>query len=450
MKLWNLATFLAVLLLILSGCSVKPKPKKEPVVDETLPIVQLTKNGTIADINAIALEWASIDDQRVKGIYIYKTSLDEKKSASDEYYDTVNNRFSTHYVDMEISPNSKYSYYFKTYSDKAESRPSQPTIITSLPQMDSVTWLHSIQNMPRSAKIIWRPHTNQKVKAYLIQRRTLKAEYWKDIATVNGIHSAEYIDKELKDNFTYIYRIRALTYDNLTSEPSKEVKVITKALPKELMKIEATTNLPKKIEIKWEKTQTVDFSNYNLYRASNVDGNYKLVARLSGNSYVDAVEEDGKQYFYRVSVIDKDGLESIHDNYSIQGTTLVKPTAPALVEAKFIDGKVKISWSKSDSKVKSYIVQKRYRKSILDNSIEDFEGIKGLEFIDSEVEAEKVYYYTVFSVDVNGIKSEPSIEIELKIGNILPNNEFKQNIQGSNVENKNSNEEVIIPTQDFN
>ena len=450
MKLWNLATFFAVLLLILSGCSVKPKPKKEPIVDETLPIVQLTRNGTIADINAIALEWVSIDDQRVKGIYIYKKSLDNKNSVSDEYYDTVDNRFSTHYVDTKVSPDSQYSYYFKTYSAEAESRPSKPTIITSLPPMDSITWIHSIQNMPRSAKIIWRPHTNQKVKAYLIQRRTLKSEYWKDIVTVKGIHSAEYIDENLKDKFTYIYRIRVLTYDNLTSKPSEEVKVITKALPKELVKIETTTNLPRRIEIKWEKTQTNDFLNYNLYRASNLDGRYKLLAAIKENSYVDNIEEDAKQYFYRVSVVDKDLLESIHDNYSIQGITLVKPTAPALVEAKLVDGKVKISWSKPDSRIKSYTVQKRYKKSFLDNSIEDFENIKGLEFIDSEIEVEKVYYYKVFSIDINGIKSEPSMEIEIKIGNILPNNGSQKNIQGSNVEQINYNEDLITPIKDFN
>ena len=127
------------------------------------------------------------------------------------------------------------------------------------------------------------------------------------------------------------------------------------------------------------------------------------------------IEEDGKEYFYRVGVVDNDKLESVNKNYSVLGKTLVKPNTPSLVEVKLLNGKVKMSWISSDTRVKSFSVQKRYKKNILENSIEDFENIKGLEFTDSEIDADKVYYYKVFAVDANGIKSEPSIEAELKI-----------------------------------
>ena len=97
MKLLTLITFYTASLLILSGCGVKALPKKEAVIDDTLPVVTLTKNGTIVDVNAIALEWAPIDDQRVKGIYVYRVNVDAiATSSSDEYYDTVESRFSTH------------------------------------------------------------------------------------------------------------------------------------------------------------------------------------------------------------------------------------------------------------------------------------------------------------------------------------------------------------------
>ena len=463
MKLWIQVTLYTVSLLILSGCVAKVTPKKEAIIDDTLPVIQLTKNGTIVDINAIALEWASFDDPRVKGVYIYRVALDEKKIPKDEYYDTVDNRFSTHYLDTEINPDSKYNYYFKTFSTKAESRKSKTTLIKSLPLMESTTWIHSIQGMPRSAKIIWRPHTNEKVEKYIVQRRTLKAEHWDNIATVKGRLNAEHIDKKLKDKFTYIYRVRAVTYDNLTSKPSAEVKVITKALPKELTRIEATTTLSRKIEIKWEKSETKDFAQYRLYRASKVDGKYKLIAYLIKNSYVDIIEKDAQQYFYRVSVVDKDGLESIHDNYSVQGRTLLKPMAPSLVDAKLIDGKVKISWTNSDARVKSYIVQKKYKKNLFESSIEDFQNIKGTQFVDSEIEAGKVYYYKVFSVDKNGILSEPSIVVELKTDKELPNNNFKrkaqkiegddffvEEVQDTKVNSDNFEEDVVTPTQDFN
>lgn len=454
MKLWTLITLCTASLLILSGCGAKPTPKKEAVVDDTLPIVKLTNNGTIADVNAIAFEWELITDPRVKGVYIYKIDLDNAKVDSDEYYDTVDNRFSTHYLDSNVEPNSKYGYYFKTYSANAESKKSKITTISSLPLMESVAWLHSIGSMPRSAKIIWRPHTNQKVKAYIIQRKTLEEDIWRDIATVNGRLNAEYIDKNLKDNYTYKYRIKTVTFDNLVSKPSQEVTVVTKKLPKELTQITASTDLPKKIEIKWEESDTKDFLVYRLYRSSSIDGSYKVVIDTKKNSYVDLIEEDGKEYFYRVSVFDKDKLESAYENHSVLGKTLIKPKSPSLVEAKLVNGKVTISWVSSDSRDKSFTVQKRYKKSFIESSIEDFENIKGTQFIDSEIEAGKTYYYKVFSVDTHGIKSEPSIEIELKIEdktvkNTLSNTE-KTLQQNNSVDVNKADEEIIIPIQDFN
>ncbi len=419
MKLFNLVTSCAVSLLILSGCAGTPTPKAEPIIDESLPTVKLTKNGTKSDINAIALEWGSISDPRVRGVYVFKGSLGEKETQEIAYFDTVKSRFTTHYLDTKIKPETEYTYQFKVYSEDAEGMMSPTTTISSLPVMDSVTWIHAVQNMPRSAKIIWRPHSNEKVNGYRIQRRTLEAKEWTDVVIVDGRLSAEYIDMELKDKFTYIYRIRALTYDRLTSNPSKEVKVVTKPLPASIENIQATKKLPRKIEITWDKSQTKDLSVYRIYRSTNIDGSYEMLSELNDNGYVDNIEEDAKVYFYKVSVVDKDGLESKYDEESAQGATLVKPMAPDLVEAKLVKEEVKISWTQSDKRVKTHVVSKRYKKSLFDEATEEFEDIKGLEFIDPEIAADKTYYYIVYSVDENGIKSEPSIEVQLKTDKIL-------------------------------
>ncbi len=468
MKLLTLVTLCTASLLILSGCGGNvPIPKKEAVIDTTLPIVELTANGTIIDSGSIALEWKAIDDQRVEGVYIYKVSLDENDSNKNEYYDTVNSRFSTHYLDTKIEANSRYAYYFKTYSAKAESQKSETTIITSLPQLESVIWIHSTQGMPRSAKVIWRPHANEKVKAYIIQRRTLQESKWSDIATVNGRLNAEYIDENLQDNFTYKYRIRVLTYDGIVSKPSEEVSVVTKELPAEIMQIVASTDMPKKIEIHWRGTQASDFLMYRVYRSVSINGSYEMLAETKNSSYTDKIDEDSKEYFYRVSVVDRDKLESVNSNFTALGRTLVKPSAPSLAEAMFVNGQVKLSWVSSDSRAKSYIVQKKFSKSFLESSIEDFKNINGNQFLDSNVEYEKTYYYKIFAVDANGIKSEPSIEVKLKIEDksMVPKRANPSSVQQNRVEQNVVQErkvqpsspispapieEVIIPMQDFN
>lgn len=453
MKLWILTTFCTASLLILSGCGAKPTPKSEAVVDKTLPIVKLTNNGIFVDTNAVAFEWESVKDERVNGVYIYKTKMDSNVTGSD-YYDTVNNRFSTHYLDTKIEPDTKYYYYFRTFSDKAESLRSEITSINSLPVLESVSWIHSIKDMPRSAKIIWRPHTNQKVNSYVIQRRTLEQDVWEDIATIEGRLNAEFLDFGLKDNFVYMYRIKVLTFDNILSTPSQIVKVVTKELPQEVTNIVATRDLPRKIKITWDKSTYKDFSRYNLYRSKNVNGSYELIAKLQNNEFIDAISEDAAQYFYRVSVVDIDDLESNHDNQSVQGLTLSKPKAPAILEAKLIGNKVQLIWNEVDPRTKSYVLLKSFKTSWFKEVNEEVEGITVKRFVDSNIEPNMTYYYKIFAVDENSIRSEPSIKIEFKSPETLKGSASKsstvqkqQTVTSPSVEVQS---ERIIPVQDFN
>ena len=414
MKLWTLSTFCAASLLVLSGCGATPKPKEEVVTDSTLPMVTLTKNGTVVDMKAIAFEWKSIKDPRVKGIYIYKKNPDTKETKSElEYYKTIESRFTTHYVDIDVVPDTKYSYAFKTFAKDSEGVQSRVIVLNSLPVLESVSWIHSITDMPRSAKIIWRPHTNQKVKSYIVERKTLEDDSWERLAVIEGRLNAEYIDLNLNDNFVYNYRVRVETFDDILSSPSQIVKVITKALPTGISKITTTKNLPKKININWEKSTAKDFGLYYVYRSESVDGSYDLVATLHNNRFEDKIGEDGKSYFYRVSVVDKDGLESKHEKLSIQGMTLQKPETPDVVKVNEVNGNIEITWSSNDSRINTFTVTKTHKKSWIDQVTEDFEGIKGNKFVDREVLADSEYTYIIHGIDKYGIKSEPSIEMKI-------------------------------------
>lgn len=457
MKLWKLTTLLTVSILTFSGSvETTPKPSDKAVVDSTLPVVQLTKNGVFVDMHAIGFEWSSINDPRVKGVYVYKKTLD-KEDSKYKYYNTVKSRFVTHYVDEDVRPSSQYSYFFKTFSKDFESEPSKERVVNTLAPLESVSWIHAIQNMPRSAKVIWRPHINQIVKSYIIERRTLAEDKWRKLSTVKGRLNAEYIDEDLKDNHVYKYRVRVLTYNDITSNPSEEVKVVTKALPKGVDEIVATKNLPKKIRVNWIMAPNDDFSHFNLYRSKSIDGGYDLIKSTKEIEYTDEIDKDGKDYFYRVSVIDKDGLESKHDVISAYGQTLAKPATPSLVEVGMVGDNLEIKWSSSDPRVKSFIVNKSIKKGWFDKTTEEFVGIKGNTFVDKAVEPSTTYFYEVYSVDKFSIKSKPSIEVkftttetqgktiapkEVKPAEIQRTKESKESVE---VENEN----VVQPVDDF-
>lgn len=416
MKLWKLTTFYTVSLLIFSGCALgTPSPKEEMLIDTTLPVVTLTEHGTFVDMKAIGFEWKSVKDPRVQGIYVYKATPDEEKGlGSLEHYKTIKGRFSTHYIDFDVKPSTTYRYSFKTFSADAESKESKVVTVASQKVLDSVSWIHSETGMPRTAKIIWRPHSNEIVESYILERSTLENEDWKELDEIEGRLNAEYIDKELKDNYVYKYRLRAKTYNDIISSPSDVVKVITKALPLSIDNIQATNNLPKKIKVTWSPSTAKDFELYNVYRAENMDGTYTLVATLHNPIFEDeAIEKDGQSYFYRVSAVDKDGLESEHDTLSIQGMSLIKLNPPAIFNATLVDNKIEIVWGRVDPRTRSYIIRRTQQKGWFDKTVEEYKNITNKRFVDNRIIDNATYTYMIYAVDENGIVSNPSIEINL-------------------------------------
>ena len=456
MKLWHLNSLLIVSLALFSACAgSKPKPI-ENVVDKTLPMVELTKNGTIVGMKSIAFEWKSMKDPRVEGIYIYKASPSKSENYADnelKFYKTIDNRFSTHFLDDEVEPDTQYRYAFATFSKDAYGVQGKTIVVNSLPVLSSVSWIYSVTGMPRTAKIIWRPHSNQKVKAYIIERQTLENKEWEKIATVEGRLSAEFIDTDLKDNYVYKYRIKVETYDDIISTPSQIVKVVTKPLPKGIQKIQASKNLPKKIKITWEKSMDKDFGLYYLYRSEDIDGDYELIATLHNPVFVDEINEDGKRYFYRVSVVDKDGLESEHDKISIQGMTLVKPETPSVLKVKLVDNKrIELQWNSTDPRVRSFTVVKKEKQGWFDTITQEIKSLTSSKFIDTEIKPETKYTYTVYAVDENGIKSEPSLEAEITTQEIpegvavesTPNENTANEVKEETV-----TEEIVSPVNDL-
>ncbi len=414
MKFYKMSILWIASLLILSSCAQTPTPPNEIKIDTSLPQVVLTQNGVIVDMKTVAFEWNSIKDPRVEGVKIYRQDPTSNESDFEEHA-VVENRFQTHYLDQDVEPQRLYQYRFRTFSKEGYGAQSDIVSARTLPIFGSVSWIHSIAGMPRSAKIIWRPHASERVNSYIIERKTLDADKWTEIDKVTGRLNAEYIDEGLKDGFVYVYRIKSVTYDGIVSTPSQAVKVVTKPLPKSITKIKTSSNLAKKIKIEWEKSLEPDFMLYHLYRAQRVDGSYELIAKLQkSNSFIDEVGEDGKSYFYRVSVVDKDGLESEHEKKSIHGVTRPKPATPIIIDAKVIDATIELMWNKNDVRSVSFDVERVESAGWFKSKTEIYEGIKTEHFVDKNILADMKYSYTVYGVDKDGVRSKPSVAAEVK------------------------------------
>ncbi|MBA3026346.1 MAG: fibronectin type III domain-containing protein [Sulfurimonas sp.] len=457
MKLLTLATLLSASLLIFSGCANSPKPQKDIPVDATLPMVELTQNGVVADMNAIAFEWKSIKDPRVEGIYVYKIDPNFKSDSDvgESYYEKIDGRYSTHYTDHKVQPNTDYRYYFRTYSKDSKSSQGRLIGVKSLDVFDSVSWIYSVTDMPRSAKIIWRPHVNEKVEYYIIERKAVDEDKFIEVGKVKGRLSVEFIDTDLKDNHIYTYRLFALTYDGIKSKSSEIVKVVTKPLPESVTNIQVTRHLPKSVKVTWDESHARDFYQYYLYKSESFDGNYELVAKLFKNTHLDKFEEDGKNYFYRVSVVDKDGLESKHDDYTAQGSSLGKPTAPAIVASGYKNNAIEFTWNNLDPRNQNFIVTREERVGWFEELHEDYRGLKSQTFVDRNLKPNTTYIYKVYGVDKYNIMSKPSepltiVTPETTKANPVQNRQVPQEVQITPVQNVEiQGEDTIIPVENL-
>ncbi|MCI7447643.1 fibronectin type III domain-containing protein, partial [Campylobacter sp.] len=185
--------FLALSLLI-SGCALASlqASKKETLNAE---LATISNFNTISEMTQIAFEWERSEDPKVAGYNLYRA----KDGGELQKIATIKDRFSTHYVDTGLEPNTSYQYAMSTYDkDGAHSQMGSIYTIQTLSSFPAVEFTQVITNLPLKAKIIWSPHEDLRVSSYVIERSKAGANNWSKIAEVKGRLSAEYIDSGLK------------------------------------------------------------------------------------------------------------------------------------------------------------------------------------------------------------------------------------------------------------
>jgi hypothetical protein len=380
-------------------------------MDPNLPVPSL--NGSLSDINTIAFEWKAITDPAVGGYSVYRSNPVENNQTLIRIA-TIDSRFSTHYVDEKLAPNTLYHYRFTSMSKEfTESNGSETMEASTLPMIAPVSFFQSVGNMPRSAKLLWRPHPNARISGYIIDRLNVNDQKWSELKIIEGRLNAEYIDRDLKDGQVYYYRIRAVTFDKLITQPSETAKVSTKPLPKEVQGITATTNLPKAIMLKWEPTVVEEFSHYNVYRSASSNGNYVYRVKLTDTTFTDTTKEDEEPFFYKITAVDKDGLESPTGSIVTRGASLAKPRAPIVFDGKISAAGANLQWAKNDERIVSYTVIKTTKKSWIERESIEINGIKETTFQDTSIKPNVGYIYQVVGVDKDGVRSTPTAGIEL-------------------------------------
>lgn len=403
MRRFHLSICLASLTLLFNACSVAElTTPKQTQLNESLPKVQSLKS--ISDLSNVAFEWEPLYSENIQGFYLYRSS---EKEPQMKLVATIKDKFQTHYVDTKLESGTKYQYMMKTFNEQGHfSEEGQVIEIATQPRPEPLAFVQAIINLPGRIKLIWRPHTDLRVNAYIIEKKKVEDKKFAKIGEVKNRLSAEFID-EVKANENFLYRVSALTFDGVQSEPSEVLNSTSKALPPEITHLSASNDLNGKIMLSWDAPVYEDFSYFKIYATSSSFLPFTLLAKTDKNSYEDIVQGAGESKQYKITMVDKDGLESPMPKKGVEGKTLGLPASPSIILAQITNEGIVLEWVDNDNRAVEYEV-KRYGGD--QNAI--FKGIKEKRLRDIKALAGVEYSYEVIGIDELGQRSAPSSKVK--------------------------------------
>jgi len=348
-----------------------------------------------------------VSDPRVVGVRIYRDNPGEKDKKIYRIA-TIGDTLHTHYIDSGLLPETTYRYRFTTLDAQGrESMPNRTIAAKTLGLPEPVSYFTATKELARSAKLLWRPHPDLRIVGYEIERLDPGEKSFHRIGSVDGRLNAEYIDRDLDDSSIYRYRIVAVSFDGKKSAPSEEVSVSTKPLPLPPKQLNAGNNGIRTIALSWEASPNKDIAYYKVYRADSPDGYFSYRAKVDRTSFTDKTDEDGARYFYKVTAVDQDGLES-PSGEAVAGTTKAAPEAPELLGLAVSDNAVVIRWKSRDPRTRSYELHKSTSSGWFDTNETVIRDIRMTTYTDANIAPGTEYEYAVVAVDKDGLKSAPS------------------------------------------
>ncbi|MBQ4530018.1 MAG: N-acetylmuramoyl-L-alanine amidase [Lachnospiraceae bacterium] len=298
------------------------------------------------------------------------------------------------FKDTKLSTGTTYYYKVEAYKTEKDtvSAGIMSKAASAKPTLTEPAEVTVVSRSYNSIKVSWSKVPG--AKSYEVYRSTSKNSGYKKVATVTKKY---YIDKNLKTNVKYYYKVKAVRGNN-SSGYSKIMN--TKAVPSATTSIVITSRDYNTLEVKWKKVAGAD--KYALYRSTKEKSGFKKIATVTSTTYIDSKVKGGIKYYYKVvpykgKAAGKEKIES--------GIAVTKPVANVKVKNTSATSN-KISWSKSAG-AESY---KIYRSTEKDGSYKSIGTTKKTVYTDKKAKTGVEYYYKVCGVvkGYEGEFSEPS------------------------------------------
>ena len=260
-------------------------------------------------VKSILIEWTPPPDPEVKGYIIYRSSSPEGTFVEIQ---RIKEKKKSSFLDgdrlkKKLTDGTRHYYRMRSYN-KVDVLSEETEVVSAqtkkVPQ--APTGLRALAQEARMIPLSWNPNPEKDIKHYIIYRSGGAEKKYKKIAAKPG-DKTNFIDTKLADGTTYSYKIRAADVDGLESEFSETASAITKAAPSSPKGAKAQGG-KRKVTISWEANPEADITRYQIYKKTAFG--FKKSGSTQGPSYTDGKLKDGKTYTYKITALDKDGLES--------------------------------------------------------------------------------------------------------------------------------------------
>jgi fibronectin type 3 domain-containing protein/TolB-like protein len=286
---------------------------------ETLPSVSVsavtkgtppTPKGLKAQngqVKMVDLRWTINPEEEVEGYNLYWSKEKTGKYVLLKRIDSRSINSFTHGGGNEKIEDNRIYYYTMTSFNKVdvESVRAETVSATTKPRPVKPSRLKGEALKVKQVPLSWAANPEKEIAFYHVYRSTGSGDDFSSIAKVQGKNS--YIDKELKDGFTYRYKIQAEDKDELLSDFSDSISVQTKTKPQKPSGLTGDFR-DGKVDLTWKAAIEPDVTHYVVFE-KRFFGLEKIdIAKKT--TFSDSGLVKGKNKTYAVTSVDRDGLES--------------------------------------------------------------------------------------------------------------------------------------------
>lgn len=174
-----------------------------------------------------------------------------------------------------------------------------------------------------------------------------------------------------------------------------------------------------KIYLEWPTALTTGIVGYNLYRQDIANGHDERIngAPIQSPSYIDTVALDGRQYLYRVTLIDQFAQESFPSQaVTVTVADRLPPQIPGNLLAQLVGEHVQLAW---DANVEADLIGYNIYRDIQSPVGRSQGPLNGATLVMQSVYSDTIltngqpYYYSLTAVDVAGNESALSPEVQI-------------------------------------